>query len=73
NQKNGDKPQEDKICAMGMIVPPGQKIEITGKDCEFKLVPMTPADEEADRKLREYQQSPEYKRDMEEILKHVQG
>ncbi len=60
------RPQNPDACILMVYPGPDRKIEMTGKGCEFKLVPKTAEEKEAYRLRREYEQSPEGQRELEE-------
>lgn len=60
-----------KACMLGLYLEPGMTVDVD-KDCNFKVRPMTPEERVADEKRREYYKSPQYKKDMEEILRRLQ-
>ncbi|MBP9093327.1 hypothetical protein KBI23_20055 [bacterium] len=60
------RPQDTDACFLWIYPGPDRKVEMTGKGCEFKLVPKTAEEKESDRLRREYEQTPEGQRELEE-------
>lgn len=60
------RPQDPDTCFLWIYPGPDRKVEMTGKGCEFKLVPKTAEEKEADRLRREYEKTPEGQRELEE-------
>lgn len=60
------RPQNQDACILGIYLGPDKKVVMTGKGCEFEVVPKTAEEKEADRLRREYEQTPEGQRELEE-------
>ncbi len=65
--------EKNGTCILGVNVPKDKKVQMTGKNCEFTIVPMTPEEIKKEKAREEFENSPAGKKEREKIHWSIQG